>query len=291
MFLIYQSVAEAVFGVFRCYERDIGGQQLLLADFGIDCNSSKHTIYKAVSVSVGVLFCVGLPVGVALGLRRNVKVLLDSAYFFKFRFMYRGYSVKKGIYFWESLVMLRKLTIVCVPVVIANSYAQSVTVLLALVIFIVLQMAYQPYIYPWLNRLELLSLLDVYFVQVVALLYLSSEDNAGLLGSFYRGSDSASNESRNATVTAVLLLTQVAVFGTFGYFYVREYRRQQREKREGRLAKGASSSYDAKHIGNETSDGAVELTTTLSTRPMPVSSMRFQNNPMSDEIFLFREGK
>ena len=274
-FLIYQRVAEGVFSTFDCYDRLIGGKRSLMADFSIDCNSSKHTVYQVLSICVGICFSIGLPVLIIFGLRKREKTLLEANFFSKFGFMYRGYSVERKLYWWESVVMLRKLVIVCTPIVISNSYAQSITVLLALVVFIVLQMHFKPYVFPWLNWLEMLSLLDIYLVQVTCLLYLSSQD-IGVVDSLF-GAGSSDAAADNIGVTATLLVVQVFVFGTFAYFFVREYLRQRNDKKRGKSlgVKDSSNMYEVHKLTNQTesSTGAVELSTTI-------TSMRFQDNPM-----------
>ena len=92
-----------------------------------------------------------------------------------YKFLYGGY--KRNAYYWETIIMFRKVSLNVVLVVMAPSppLAQALTVLLVLFAFLSCHVKAQPYIDNRLNRIEmsslLLSIIILYFG-----IYLFDED-------------------------------------------------------------------------------------------------------------------
>ena len=76
-----------------------------------------------------------------------------------FGFLYNGY--KKEYYFWEIVIMYRKIAIIFIAVFIANYglAAQALSCLLLLVAFLMMSMKKKPFNTEALNDLETLSLI------------------------------------------------------------------------------------------------------------------------------------
>ena len=75
-----------------------------------------------------------------------------------FGFLYNGY--RKEFYFWEIVIMYRKIAIIFIAVFIANYglAAQALTCLILLVVFLMISVKKKPFNTEALNDLETLSL-------------------------------------------------------------------------------------------------------------------------------------
>lgn len=91
----------------------------------------------------------------------------------KLGFLYRGY--RKDYYFWEIIIMYRKITLICISVFI-SSYgiiAQALIVFIILVSFLFFNMKREPFQTRVLNDLETLSLVTSMVTIYCGLFYLS----------------------------------------------------------------------------------------------------------------------
>lgn len=139
-----------VMTVLKCHHTPIGGVFYLAADFSVVCYDSQHWMMILVAVSIGSVFCLGVPLFMVWMLRKNKEHLTNPAFFSRFGFLIDGYrpdtswygllspswsllclvccstlstlSVSGGR--WESVVMLRKLVVLIVAAVVVDPYMQ-----------------------------------------------------------------------------------------------------------------------------------------------------------------------
>ena len=77
--------------MLKCHHTAIGGVYYLAADFSVVCYDSRHWMMILVAVSIGSVFCVGVPLFMVWMLRKNKEHLSDPAFFSRFGFLIDGY--------------------------------------------------------------------------------------------------------------------------------------------------------------------------------------------------------
>ena len=109
----------------------------------------------------------------------------------KYGFLYNGY--KKAFYFWESVNMYRKISIIFVSVFLkaAGVITQALVIFLVLILFLILNIKLQPFSFRSLNDMEMMSLITSMLTIYWGLFYLS--DNPEV----YNSSDSTVKEADN----------------------------------------------------------------------------------------------
>eukprot|EP00949_MAST-11_sp_MAST-11-sp1_P005350 g5350.t1 len=168
VFMVLPSLNQTVFKLFSC--QTIGDDNFSVAraagDLDIDCIGVTHVAYMVgVGAPAFLLYSLGMPSTAILLLqrlrkRKKLAVPREVSYSSNvYGFLYAGY--KREQYFWEVVIMLRKvmLNLILVLMASASALAQGVMVNLVLVIFILLHMHNQPYEENILNRIELGSLM------------------------------------------------------------------------------------------------------------------------------------
>jgi hypothetical protein len=129
--------------------------------------------------------------------QRKHKLHTDKATVSKFGFLYLGYSA--NTYYWEAIVMLRKVSMVMIDVVLGPSGVgvQALVSQLMMSMMFIATLQYQPFEAPHIGRLELFS--------------LSTSFMTLWMGSFFWASDNAPF----ATVVSVLIVIINIVFVLF----------------------------------------------------------------------------
>ena len=100
----------------RCYNVD--GTQRVYTDLSIVCYKDYH-YYWAYTVALPsiIVWGIGIPFFAYILLAREEHKLKTLELREKFGFLYNGY--KKQFYYWETLIMYRKLTLVVIAVIIS----------------------------------------------------------------------------------------------------------------------------------------------------------------------------
>lgn len=147
----------------------IAGQTYLLADLSINCGSEGYKVLRFVAGAVIVLFGFGFPALFAYLLRRRKERLRHPNVFAKFGFLYDGYSIERGMYWFESIVMIRKAGIVMIGSIISDPWYQVAGAVVLLAISLMLQAQYQPYKKRVFNTLEQVCLLALVVTEMITL--------------------------------------------------------------------------------------------------------------------------
>ena len=155
-FYFWPAIITAAFNTLHCI--DIGANDLrLLSDPSLSCAVGRHWIL--LFFGVATLFFAGFlfPALFFLKLRRNQNSLEDARFLKTYGFVYRGYD--KNYYYWEFLVLLRKMALVGTSVFLARYLTHMcITLSVIIVLSIVLQQKFSPFKDKDLNRLELVAL-------------------------------------------------------------------------------------------------------------------------------------
>jgi predicted outer membrane repeat protein len=116
LFVIHPSISQQTLQMFSCKRLGTdGGDLYLMMDMSQKCFSSSHMAWIfTVALPCVALYVIGIP---ALGFRilhRNRYRLGTTAVQQRYSFLYRGYQHKW--YFWEIVVVARKVLLVCIAV-------------------------------------------------------------------------------------------------------------------------------------------------------------------------------
>ena len=138
-----------------------------------------------------VVWGFGIPAFAWIVLRRNQEYLDLVETREKYGFLYNGY--KKKYYYWESVNMYRKITIIFISVFlrVAGVITQALVVFLILILFLILNIKLLPFTFQSLNDMEMLSILTLMLTIYCGLFYLS--DNPEV----YRSNDSSVKDADN----------------------------------------------------------------------------------------------
>lgn len=157
---------------FKCLTVD--GDSRVEDDLEIVCWSSVHKFYSLfVAVPSIIVWGLGIPFFAFILLSRIRKNLDKLESREKLGFLYRGY--KKDFFFWEVIIMYRKIALICISVFI-SSYgvvAQALIVFMLLILFLFFNMKKQPYQTTVLNDLETLSLITSMITIYCGLFFIS----------------------------------------------------------------------------------------------------------------------
>ena len=156
-FLLHPSLTRQIFAVFHC--RDIDGEARLVADLEATCYQGTHLWWAGLGGGSGLfLWVAGIP-WVAFAVLRDKRHQLGNADIRqRYGFLFSGY--KERAYFWESLVMLRKVAVIFVAVFLRSlgTRIQAFALFVLLLAFLGLTHQRRPFRTRRLNHLELLSL-------------------------------------------------------------------------------------------------------------------------------------
>ncbi|CDW75877.1 UNKNOWN [Stylonychia lemnae] len=158
LFLVHPSLVTYSFNDFKC--KDIDSQYRVQDDLEIICWSPEHTFYSYfVALPCIIVWGLGIPFFALAILMRKRKKLDSFEIRQRFGFLYRGY--RKDYYYWEIVIMYRKILIIFTAVFISNFgiVAQALIVFFILIIFLMINFKKQPFNTLILNDLETLSLI------------------------------------------------------------------------------------------------------------------------------------
>ena len=147
-----------MFNDFNC--KSIDGTQRVYLDLEIVCWSSVHSFWSFAVAMPGIIaWGLGIP-AFAFFLMAKEKSKLDTVETrMKFGFLYNGYKLE--YYYWEVVIMYRKIILIFIAVFIQNYgvMVQALIVFMVLLIFLVLGLKKKPFFLVPLNDLESLSLI------------------------------------------------------------------------------------------------------------------------------------
>ena len=116
----------------------------------------------------GFVFIICIPIGAMYIIFINRSRFTTRKVQAAFGFLFEGYRPK--MFFWEFVVMLRKVVVLGVALFWEDAFLQSITALFVLVVSIIIHMACWPYEELFLNVAELCSLLCLFTLVAFAVL-------------------------------------------------------------------------------------------------------------------------
>ncbi|CDW71577.1 UNKNOWN [Stylonychia lemnae] len=117
LFLAHPSIIQYMFYAFKC--KTIEGQERLLEDLWVICWESQHEFWSYLVAFPSILvWGLGIPFFAFSILIKHRKRLEHQITKDKYGFLYRGF--KKEFYYWEIVIMYRKIIIIFIAVFISN---------------------------------------------------------------------------------------------------------------------------------------------------------------------------
>ena len=161
MVLIHPTLTRRSVQLLTCDRLGTDDPNLYLRrDLQIVCWQGSHLVWAStVGIPFLILYAAGIPLlSLFVMYKRKHKLHTDKATVSKFGFLYLGYSTHT--YYWEAIVMLRKVSMVMIDVVLGPSgvAVQALVSLLMMVLMFFATLHFRPFAAPHIGRLELYSL-------------------------------------------------------------------------------------------------------------------------------------
>ena len=139
---------------------NIDSERRVLNDLEIICWSSSHLKYSFLLAAPSlIVWGFGIPLFAWLVLYKHRHEFEKLEVRVKYGFLFNGY--KKRLYFWESINMYRKITIIFISVFLKSTgvITQALVVFLVLILFVIINLKLMPFTFRTLNNMEILSLI------------------------------------------------------------------------------------------------------------------------------------
>jgi hypothetical protein len=161
IFLLHGTITESMLNLFDCFEIETG-EYWLSGETDVRCWTTEHKFYMfAVALPTLLVWSVGLPLlsfSILACKRRKLNQLENKL---RFGFLYNGYT--ENVFYWEAVVIYRKVLIIACKVFFENDDVQSqaLTVMLILLCSFYAQVRLSPFAIARLNLLERQMLITI----------------------------------------------------------------------------------------------------------------------------------
>lgn len=158
LFFVQNTVVTQILMVWNCASLKEGGY--LIADPSVSCQSEGHKfLARYIAPAFLCLYGIGIPL-FAIVILYNIRHAMHTRRYLKYYgFMYDGFDVKGGKWWYESAIMIRKMCFVAIGVVVASQGLQLIAGTVLMVSVIIFHVQVKPFAERALNNLETLSLL------------------------------------------------------------------------------------------------------------------------------------
>lgn len=216
----------------------------LVDDYRVKCYTGVHIFAMIVAIGLGGLYAFGIPYFGARFLFGHEKQLRDADFLSNFGFLFLGFSIERRLFWWESLVQIRKLSILGMSL-LPDAVLQSLCAMIVVFVSTTLHISYKPFDDPTFNRLELIALCTVFFTHALSLVWdqvsngnvaLAAADEEGLVVSQVPA-------AADIIFTALLLLINAATAIVLLYNLVKvasRYRKLKKSMKKARKALATS---------------------------------------------------
>lgn len=170
----------------------IDSDKRVVNDLQVVCWGAEHMNYSMmIAVPSLIVWGFGIPAFAWIVLARNQENLDLIETREKYGFLYNGY--KKKFYFWESVNMYRKITVIFISVFlrVAGVITQALVIFLVLILFLILNIKLMPFTFKSLNDMEMLSIITCMLTIYCGLYYISDQPEV------YNSSDSTVKTADN----------------------------------------------------------------------------------------------
>lgn len=180
-FFIHPTLTISLFSMFSCTQVS-EGKYWLTKDMALPCWDSRHLQYVyLVGIPAVVVWVFGVPL-ICLAILYKYRRQQDEVWIkMRYGFLITGYQRKT--YYWEFIILFRKIGVICCSVFITNAIPiQALAVQLVLLLSFFLQYSVNPYFSNELNTMEVRAILVADVTIYCGLFYLT--DQLSALGSW-----------------------------------------------------------------------------------------------------------
>lgn len=199
LLICYADIAKMTMAMFGCVTIDEGSvkKKLLYADFKIDCDSSYHLLWVKQTTSPIIIFFLFLyPIYIIISMYAH-KQQKNKSKNYKFIFSYFYFAYEEKFFFWDFLILLRKLALIFINAFFfsrVSDYVDNYPLIICIFIF-ALAFGFQIYCQPFrdefkfINKIEECSLLATFYTVVIAFIYMISPnlDTRAVVGFLFIG--------------------------------------------------------------------------------------------------------
>jgi predicted outer membrane repeat protein len=187
LFMFYPNFVRAGTSSFACFHLDVAGEGpypqystataqhgYFVFDLQQECYRGYHLVLVlALAVPTALFFCVIVPLGIWAGLYFNRSSLSHRKVRQQYGSLYHAY--KQQYYYWESIVCVQTVLLVCIAVFSSELGVFYSALLLnaAFVGSLLLQVAFRPYACRMVHQLQMQASACLYLVTLLALTLLS----------------------------------------------------------------------------------------------------------------------
>ena len=186
----YADIAKMTLAMFGCVTIGDGkyNRNLLFSDFRIDCDGSYHSLWiKQAAAPILIFFLFLFPVFIVGSMSLKIRNKESDAKF-NFRFGYFFYAYKVRFFFWDFIILLRKLMLLFMNAYFFSRVTDKIQNYPILVVMGMVSIAFilQIYCKPFkrenfgmINDIEEFSLVISFFSLAIALLYMIVDTSDG----------------------------------------------------------------------------------------------------------------
>lgn len=179
----YPDIAKITLDMFGCVDVGDGKytRKLLYSDFRIDCNSNYHKLWiKQAATPILIFFLFIFPI-FWVGKMYYHLLRKEDGNVFNFRFGYFFYAYKREFFYWDFVILLRKLILIFMNAYFFSRITDKVDyypitlVIIIITLAFLLQIYFKPFrkdSFHMINRLEEYSLIISFSSVTIALLYM-----------------------------------------------------------------------------------------------------------------------
>ena len=159
LFLQHPAIAQQALFMFACTTVGYKAEDsVMLLDMRESCYGSNYILWRNfVGVPMTIFYVFGIPFVAQILMREHAHELDAPHIRARYQFLYGGYM--KDRYYWEIVIIVRKLLMIAIIVFLANSVnIQALAAVLLIVVFSILHLIYQPFEVALMDNMEMLSL-------------------------------------------------------------------------------------------------------------------------------------
>lgn len=164
MFLMYPTILKACLSMFPCEDIDYGDRvrSVLVAERTVNCNSRSFQVYRNAAGGLLAAYGLGVPaLSVLLVFVLKWVSLNGNEEAAKAVFYFVTGGFRKNMWFWESVTMLRKASILLIIAILTDITERRYVASIAMSVFFVINRYARPYDQQVLHIVESVSLLDI----------------------------------------------------------------------------------------------------------------------------------
>lgn len=152
-----------------------GSRSLLYSDRSIDCNTDTHQQYSVAALVTGLGYGIGIPLSITAYIIHLFRTRGQDYALITFSYYTAGYDTR--FWWWEGVILLRKLAIICISVFVTDESLRQYIAMWFLSFALMGHIQAHPFTNPMLHNMETLSLSTIVITLNLSLLFEFTKAN------------------------------------------------------------------------------------------------------------------